>query len=250
VVVLVKACLNGRRRPGEHPALPVSPAELGVASAAAVAAGAGALHVHPKDLVGADTLDAGVVAAVVEAVRTATPGTPVGVTTGAWASGSPAERLAVVRAWRVLPDFASVNWHEPGATELAAELLERGVGVEVGLWTPQAVESWSDWPRRGRCLRVLLEVVDDLPAEEAVAAAGRLVEALRPMPGVMPGVPVLLHGEGRSAWPVLAEAVRRGLDVRIGLEDVLLLPDGRPAADNAELVATARDLIRRYRGAP
>lgn len=81
--------------------------------------------------------------------------------------------------------------------------------------------------------------MNDLSPAEAVAAAGRLVKALPPVPGV----PVLMHGEGRSAWPVLKEAVRRGLDVRIGLEDVLQLPDGQPAADNAELVAAARDVI-------
>lgn len=34
----------------------------------------------------------------------------------------------------MLPDFASVNWHEDGADEVAAALLEIGVGVEAGLW--------------------------------------------------------------------------------------------------------------------
>jgi len=33
------------------------------------------------------------------------------------------------------------------------------------------------------------------------------------------------------------------MDVRIGLEDVVWLPDGGLAADNAELVASARRLI-------
>ena len=34
-----------------------------------------------------------------------------------------------------------------------------------------------------------------------------------------------------------------GHDVRVGIEDVLTLPDGRTAANNAELVATAVALI-------
>ncbi len=46
-------------------------------------------------------------------------------------------------------------------------------------------------------------------------------------------VPVLLHGEGTSAWPALLLAGRLGLSTRIGLEDVLVLPDGAQAADNA-----------------
>ncbi len=244
MVVLLKVCLNGSRRPGEHPALPITPAELANAAAAAVAAGADAVHVHPKDGNGADTLDPATVAAVVRAVQAATPGTPVGVTTGAWAAAGPAERLAAVRSWQVLPDFASVNWHETGAADLATELLESEVGIEAGLWTTQAVAVWQGWALRGKCLRVLLEVVDDLPAAEALAAADRLVEDLGPVPGV----PVLLHGEGRSAWPVLEEAVRRGLDIRIGMEDALFLPDGRRATDNAELVTVARAIRARYLG--
>jgi uncharacterized protein (DUF849 family) len=42
-----------------------------------------------------------------------------------------------------------------------------------------------------------------------------------------------------APWPVFAEAVRRGLAGRIGLEDTLVLPDGSPAAGNADLVRAA-----------
>lgn len=227
--MLLKACVNGPRTPDEHPALPVTPASIAAAAAASVAAGAGAVHVHPKDAAGADTLDAAVVAAVVTAVRAAVPGTPVGVTTGAWASSF---RAAAVAAWTVLPDFASVNWHEPGSVALASHLLSRGVGVEAGLWTPSSVAAWLAWPSRSSTLRVLLEVMGD-PSE-----AGPLVSALGTV-----DVPVLLHGEGPAAWPVLREAARRGLDTRIGLEDTLTLPDGTPAPDNPTLVTAARRIL-------
>ncbi|WP_433348437.1 3-keto-5-aminohexanoate cleavage protein [Micromonospora sp. CA-111912] len=53
------------------------------------------------------------------------------------------------------------------------------------------------------------------------------------------GPPVLLHAEGPAVWPMLAEAVGRGLDTRIGLEDTFVLPGGAPAADNAALVDAA-----------
>ena len=59
-----KACLNGARLPEEHPALPVSAAQLAAATVAVVGAGADAVHVHPKDVHGADTLDAVTVASV------------------------------------------------------------------------------------------------------------------------------------------------------------------------------------------
>jgi uncharacterized protein (DUF849 family) len=232
--MLLKACLNGPRLPAEHPALPVTPGALADDARDVVAAGAGALHVHAKDASGADTLAAPAVAAVLTAVRARVPGTPVGVTTGAWAVPDPADRLAAIAAWRVLPDFASVNWHEPGAVEVARLLLDRGVGVEAGLWTEEAAAAWRAWPDRGRCLRVLVEVMGD-PAD-----AGPLLAALGSAP-----VPVLLHGEGAAAWPVFRDAVRRGLDTRIGLEDVLVRPDGGTVTGNAELVRDALDLARR-----
>jgi uncharacterized protein (DUF849 family) len=58
-------------------------------------------------------------------------------------------------------------------------------------------------------------------------------------------LPRLLHGTGDTAWALLAEAARRGYQARIGLEDTLLLPDGRVAADNAVLVAAARRMLGR-----
>ncbi|WP_319462297.1 3-keto-5-aminohexanoate cleavage protein [Micromonospora sp. RTP1Z1] len=70
--------------------------------------------------------------------------------------------------------------------------------------------------------------------EVALADAAATLATLPP-----DGPPVLLHGEGPATWPVLADAVRRGLGTRIGLEDTIVLPDGSPAADNSALVSAA-----------
>ena len=231
---MLQACLNGARRPAEHPALPVPAAALAADAAAVAAAGAAEVHLHVKDAGGADTLDGDRVAEVLTAVRGAVPGLPVGVTTGAWAAPDPTARLTAVAGWTVLPSYASVNWHEAGAEDLAAALLERGIGVEAGLWTAGAVRAWRSSPLRDRCLRVLLEVPDGgdgaVPAADLLAALGDA------------GTEVLLHGEGSSTWPVLRDAVARGLDTRIGLEDTLELPGGEPAPGNAALVLAARAL--------
>jgi uncharacterized protein (DUF849 family) len=242
LVPLLKACLNGARRPGEHPALPVTPAQLAADVARVVAAGAGAVHLHVKDADGADTLLPAELTAVLSAVRVAAPGLPVGVTTGAWAEPDPDARVALIGAWTVLPDFASVNWHEAGAERVAAALLDRGVGVEAGLWHPEAVRAWLASPLRNRCLRVLVELPDDARADED---ADELLTLLGTddRGRTSEGIPVLLHGEDRSAWPVLRTAARRGLATRMGLEDVLELPDGSPAPDNSALVRAARDVL-------
>ncbi|MGA5101417.1 3-keto-5-aminohexanoate cleavage protein [Streptomyces lavendulocolor] len=240
---MIQVCVNGSRGTGDSAAVPMSPAAMAGAAAGAVAAGAAEVHVHPKSPCGDDTLSPRAVAAVLTAVRGAVD-VPVGVTTGAWAEPEPRRRVERVRSWTVLPDLASVNWHEPGAEEVAAVLLERGVGVEAGLWSgTDGVRRFLASPLAPRVSRVLAEVTDPDPV-----TAGDTARALLAELGDAHGLPVLLHGEDGGAWPVLRLALRRGLDTRVGLEDTLLLPDGRPADSNARLVAEAcalRDATKR-----
>jgi uncharacterized protein (DUF849 family) len=238
--VLLKCCVNGVRLPSEHPALPVTAAELARDAAQVVAAGADAFHVHVKDDTGRDTLDPIAVAAALTAIRAAAPGVPVGVTTGAWIDPDPAARVASIQAWTVVPDFASVNWHEQGSHDVAAALLERGVGVEAGLWVLDHVEPWLASPLRDACMRVLIELPEG-PDPSGVDAPADLM--LAPVREATAGrIPILLHGEASYAWPALRHAAALGLQARIGLEDVLTLPDGTPAPDNAALVSAARAL--------
>ena len=236
--MLLKACLNGNRLPDEHPRLPVTPAQLAASAAGAVAAGAGAVHVHPKDDDGRDTLDAVATAGAVGAIREAVPGVPVGVTTGAWIDPDPDRRAAAIAGWTVRPDFASVNWHEPGATDVASALLRAGVDVEAGLWWPAAAEIFLGGDLVARTFRILLEPTEAVPPD-AIATGERLLAMVADL-----DIPVLLHGQhDGSAWPVLRRAVELGLDSRIGLEDTLVDPYGEPAVDNAALVRSARRII-------
>lgn len=232
-------CLNGPRGAADGAVVPVSPEAMADSAAEAVAAGAMDIHVHPKTPCGQDSLSPRVVAPTLQALR-ARVSVPVGVTTGAWAEPDPAARVERVRSWTVLPDHASVNWHEPGAEQLAEALLERGVGVEAGIWSgTDGAARFAASPLGPRVLRVLAEVTDTDPASAEDSARALLAEL-----SSAHGRPVLLHGEDGGAWPVLGLAGRLGLATRIGLEDTLLLPDGQRAASNAELVAQA---LARYR---
>jgi uncharacterized protein (DUF849 family) len=233
----IKACLNGGRTRAEHPAVPLTPAELARDAAAAVAAGAEAVHLHPRRADGAESLDAGDIGAAVAAVRAACPGTPVGVSTGLWITGGDANRrFDAVTGWTRLPadqrpGFASVNVSEAGFAELAVLLNRAGIGVEAGVWSAGDAERLAGVP----VARVLIEVLD-APATGAVAAADRILGALD-RHGV--AGPRLLHGEREACWPLIVHAGRLGLPTRIGLEDTLVTDDGRPAADNAALVRRA-----------
>ncbi|MFF0891059.1 3-keto-5-aminohexanoate cleavage protein [Streptomyces sp. NPDC003456] len=228
---MVQVCLNGARTAADGAAVPLTPEAMAASAADAVAAGATDVHVHPKTPCGRDSLSPGVLERTLPVIR-ARVAVPVGVTTGAWAEPDPQARLERIRGWTVLPDHASVNWHEPGAEEIAALLIARGVGVEAGIWSgTDAARRFAASPLGPKVLRVLAEVTDPDPSA-ARASARALLSAL----GTAHGRPVLLHGEDGGAWPVLRLAGRLGLATRIGLEDTLRLPDGRPAASNAELV--------------
>ncbi|MCX2934831.1 3-keto-5-aminohexanoate cleavage protein [Mycobacterium sp. CVI_P3] len=233
----VKACINGARTPDQHPGLPVSPPQLADAAVAAHGAGAQAVHMHPKTEDGVDSLAPETVAAAVDAVRHALPGLPLGVTTGFWALPDPEKRLRAVESWSVLPDFASVNWHEPGSPELARLLLSRGIGVEIGIFHADAAEQWARSEVAPHCLRVMIELQADEDTDTADDLLARIRRAESP-------APILLHGLDASCWPLLAHAGVRGLQTRIGLEDTLLLPDGSSAPGNAELVAAATGILR------
>ncbi|UZJ32099.1 3-keto-5-aminohexanoate cleavage protein [Streptomyces endophytica] len=246
---MLQVCLNGPRTAADSGAVPMSPAALAEAARRAVAAGAQDVHVHPKTPCGRDSLSPRVVGPALEAIK-AVVDVPVGVTTGAWAELDPPDpsdpsdgpgtapdrRVERVRSWTVLPDHASVNWHEEGAEALAGALLERGIGVEAGLWsgTPGPGRFLRS-PLAPRVLRVLAEITDTDAGSAPATARALLTEVA----GGAHGRPVLLHGWDGGAWPVLRLAVELGLDTRIGIEDTLLLPDGRPAADNAQLIAAA-----------
>ena len=234
--MMVQAALNGPRTRAEHPAIPITAAEQATEARASVAAGAGAIHVHVRDEHGNESLAHADVTTTIEAIRIACPGIPVGIGTGAWIIPDLRRRLSAIRSWSVLPDFASVNLHEAGAEQVIELLLERGVGVEAGIWNAPAAVSLIRSGFADRCLRILLE-----PAEASCSAGMNLLQMEGALIGVSP--PRLLHGLGHRAWHLVEMAARRGYDTRIGFEDTLRLPDGSHAAGNAELVRAARGII-------
>jgi uncharacterized protein (DUF849 family) len=229
----VKACLNGGRTRAEHPAVPQTAAELAADAAGVRRAGAFAVHVHPRDARGAQTLDADACDAAVAAIRAAVPRLPVGLSTAEAIDRDPFARAAAITAWRTPPDFVSVNLGELGWAGIIRTALHAGIGVEAGLASPRDADELAHSPFAHRVVRALVEV-------DAGVDAARTVAELIPE-----GVPQLWHGYGERTWEIVAAGAAAGHDVRVGLEDVLVLPDGRFAPNNAELVANAVALVAR-----
>ncbi|HEU5014813.1 MAG TPA: 3-keto-5-aminohexanoate cleavage protein [Roseiflexaceae bacterium] len=238
--MLIKVCLNGGRGRDEHPALPFTPAELAQAARAAVDAGAGAVHMHPRNARGAQSLAADDVAAAVAAVRAACPGVPVGGTTIDMIEPDVTKRVALLRSWTVLPDFVSVNFSEHGTRDVCDALLQKGVGIEAGLANADDVRLLLSLGLADTCVRLMFE-----PDEQHVAEALENVRAMETLlDAAHVQTPRLLHGFEHSAWPLLDIALQRGYDTRIGFEDTLFMPDGSRAPSNAALVAAARERVK------
>ena len=145
-----------------------------------------------------------------------------------------ARSAAAARADRGLtePDYASVNVSEDGAFEVMRALSERGIGIEAGVWS---VEDGRRLMAAGPPRRAdphPRRAVDADP-EKAVALVAAIREEVQ-------GAPILQHGDGAATWPLLEDAVRHGLDTRVGLEDTL-------EASNEELVRRAMSFVRRGR---
>jgi uncharacterized protein (DUF849 family) len=235
-VVLIKAAINGSRTRAEYPAIPVTPEQQAREASLAVAAGAGAIHVHVRNAAERESLAPGDVARTLETIRASCPGVPVGISTGAWIVPDVSQRLSLVGAWDVLPDFASVNVHEGGSLQLIRLLLERGVGVEAGVWNVRSAETLLSGGLANQCLRILIEPAETMG--DAIANLERIEATLGEV-----GPPRLLHGVDASAWQLVEMAARRHYETRTGFEDTLTLPDGARAETNAALVAAAVRMV-------
>lgn len=239
VPIFLQAALNGDRI---HPAAPHDPTTIAETARAAVDAGAQSVHVHAFDDVGRETLEGAACAEVLRAIRAVCPEIPISLTTSAAIVRDAEKRFRIVEAWQEMPDLVTANQGEPGIVELCELLLSRGVGIEAGLLSVADARAFMLSGLAARCRRVLIEPLDPDPEvaaqhaakiEDIVASAGITLEQVH-------------HGDGMASWAVNRRALDRGHGIRTGLEDTTLLPDGRPAPDNADLVAAAVHLIRAH----
>jgi uncharacterized protein (DUF849 family)/adenine/guanine phosphoribosyltransferase-like PRPP-binding protein len=205
-----------------------------------VNAGAELVHIHAYDADGNETLADEPVAAALRAVRAACPGVPVSLTTSADVEGDPRRRLELVAGWTELPDLVTANQGEEGIVELCEHLIGRGVGIEAGLLALPDAHAFVRSGLADRCVRVLLEPLDAGP--EAAAAHAAAMEAVLTGAGI--ALEQVHHGDGIASWAVNKRALARGHGIRTGLEDTTVLPDGRRAQGNAELVRAAKTLRR------
>jgi uncharacterized protein (DUF849 family) len=236
---VIHCALNGGYGHEDHPEVPVTLRELVEDALACRAAGASLVHVHPRRLSdGLESLAAVTHDAVVSAIRQAVPDVEISCSTQQDIDlGGLPDRITAVRAWKHPPDVVSLNLCEPGSIELGSALVECGIGIEAGVFTPQDADALLAAPWAHAVTRVLVEVI----FEHEDASAVELARAIDARVAVL-GRPRVWHGDGRATWAVVDAGLYAGVDVRVGLEDALVGRDGGAAPGNA--IQVARTLAR------
>ncbi|PVB61428.1 3-keto-5-aminohexanoate cleavage protein [Labrenzia sp. 011] len=236
---------GGRKTRSDHPAIPMTAAELAATAEACLDAGAAMIHVHVRKADGGHLLDADAYRAAIDAIRSAVGDRLlIQITSEALGLYSPQEQIAVVRDTR--PEAVSLAYRElvPGPDHLPAflDLLgwmkRENVLPQIILYEPAEALELARLRERG-----------DLPFADipVLYVLGRYTASQTSAPADL--LPYLDTGQPRFAhWTVcafgryetacLTAAGLFGGNVRTGFENNTTRPDGSQAAGNQDLVAS------------
>lgn len=245
IPALVMVAPNGARRTGaDHPALPVTIAEVAATAARCHEAGADAIHAHLRDADGLHSLDIDGCRDLVTAIRReAGAGMIIQLTTEAVGRYTPAEQRALVDTVR--PEAASVALaemvpdaaHEAEAAAFYARCAARNIAIQHILYAPVEIDRLADLVRRGIIPDAGLSVLCVLGRY----TAGQQSDPMDLMPfltaaeTLAPTIMTCAFGQGELAS--LACSLALGGHARVGFENALTGPDGALWSDNAEPVA-------------
>jgi uncharacterized protein (DUF849 family) len=252
----------------QHPRLPVSPNEIAEASLEAAETGAAAVHIHvrnPAD--GRPSMEVELYADVVAQIRRSDPLLVINLTTGPGGRFHPSDHDPLVPGPRtnLLSPERRVEHIQALCPDIATlDLNTMTFGGEVVINTPENVRRMAAvmYPIGVRPEFELFDSGDvlllrDLIADGAVPAAPLCSLVLGIRYGFPPTTEALLYarsllpadaiwtgfGVGKSAFPLLAQSILAGGNVRIGLEDCVYLSKGQLTPSNAALVAKAKRMV-------
>ncbi|NOD33624.1 MULTISPECIES: 3-keto-5-aminohexanoate cleavage protein [unclassified Ruegeria] len=238
---------NGARRTkADHPALPVTIDQIVETARACHLAGAQGIHVHVRDANGQHSLDAGSYLETIAELRRIAPRLDVQITTEAAGVFDVPAQLACLE--QVRPDWASISVREIArdpnlAPRVYALCADQGTRVQHILYDEEDARLLDQWQQ------------DDIVRKDQtdrLFVLGRYSEGQQSVPADLDAFPKcqnywMVCAFGAQEHACLAEAARRGGDVRVGFENSLTGPDGTPWADNAASVAALVELLGKAR---
>lgn len=244
--LMVAVAPNGARKvKKDHPAIPLTPAELATEAQACVDAGACMIHLHVRDDDGGHSLDPDRYKQAMAAIRDKVGDKLIiQITTEAVGIYQPAEQMASVRA--VEPEAVSTAIRElvadasaeAAATDFFAWAVERGTFVQYILYDAADVNRFVDLRARGVLPGGVCSVLYVL---------GRYSKGQRSQPSdLLPFLEAAAGHDDDWHWSVCAfgplegacalTAAGLGGHARVGMENNTLLNDGSLASGNADLV--------------
>lgn len=241
--LIITAALTGAEvTRDQHPALPITPEEIGIAAAECAEAGASIVHLHARLPDGTPTQDKAIYRQIIDEVQSRCD-VIVQVSTGGAVGMTPEERLAPVY---LQPEMAtltmgSVNFggdvflnHPADIETFAVEMRALGIKPELEIFDTGMLTTAKRWLAKGL-----------LPSPAHF-------DLVFGVPGGMPASPQILHwllselpeqatwtlsAIGAAQLPMATQAILLGGHVRVGLEDNLYYRKGELARSNAQLVA-------------
>ena len=255
-VAIMVAPNGARRTKADHPAIPLSPAELGLTAQACRLSGAGAIHVHVRDGRGGHALDARTYAEAIGQIGERCAGDmAVQVTTEAAGLFDLGAQVALARSLRPANlSFALRELFVDGPEPALAFLrwaAETGMAIQFILYDLEDVSAFARLRERGGLKgdgkpRVLLVVGRyDAAQNASTEAFDTLFEGFAAA-GLHETTVWMTCAFGRGELACLERSIERGGHVRVGFENAVVDADGNPARDNAQRVALVADLVRRH----
>jgi 3-keto-5-aminohexanoate cleavage enzyme len=235
----------------QHPGVPLTPEEIGIAVAEAAEAGAAVAHIHARDDQGLPTADPLVYAEIVREIRSRCH-VVVQASTGVGLDVTPESRVEIIGSGDVDVTMATLNpasmtfgqgtFHNPPwfVERLAELMLARDIRPELEVY---------DFGHVGLCLDLVRRGLVNEPLQFSFVMGVR---------GGMPGDPALLPqlramlpagsawqaiGIGRTQLPLSFAALALGGNLRVGFEDNVYFRRGELAESNAQFVRRAVELV-------
>lgn len=242
--LLITVAPNGARKSKlDHPALPITPAELAYTAVACLDAGAAMLHLHVRDAEGRHSILAEHYAPAIDAIAAAVGDRLVLQVTSE--SAGIYDRHQQIQAIRsLMPEQVSIGLRElvpdvnayDDAARLFADLDANGSLVQYILYDLNDVQHFHTLiakgviPRQRNLVLLVLGRYGQKPAA--------LNELADYVPQHMGNMPWMCCAFGANELPIMAQVITAGGHVRVGFENNTQFASGRTVQNNQALVAS------------
>ncbi|MBS99365.1 MAG: class III aminotransferase [Oceanospirillaceae bacterium] len=243
--LIIVAPNGARRTKADHPALPITPAELADTVARCADAGAAMVHLHARTASGEHSLEVEDNRAVLEAVHQRLDDRVIiQLTTEAVGRYQPDQQMALIKALKpqaasfALRELIPSPDHEQSAADFFHWVAEQRILAQYILYSEQDLAYYLNLIERGLLPRNghhLLFVLGRYTAGQQSSP-----DDLAPFLALIPrlnGVRWAVCAFGHSEQTCLLATARAGGDLRIGFENNLYSAGGVLAADNATQVS-------------